>query len=194
MLAGYLVMPRFGDDGYAGAWSTGERPTDEEWMPLHAVEPLSHDWVPRAWKWVPADGPHSDVEWGPGVIVVDDATVNRTVWDVLARCGEWLPLTGEAAGHSLFHHLVDVPVDRDSSTFAPDSKFTIETYSLDQTAVRPNLIARLAGKGIAWFDDDSEDDQNLRHLVRREGLTGIGFIKFWDETETYKYRYSEDWQ
>lgn len=133
--------------------------------------------------------PLSDVGWfstlGPSL---DDETGDAGVRSLLSGSGEWLALAGEAEGHSFFHALHEVMVDRHRCVLQPLPKGRqgpVHVWAFDESAIVPNTVSYVRGLGLVWFEDNPLE--GLRAHVHATGLTGIGFIKCWDDSGSFEY-------
>lgn len=188
MLSGFKIEPRFPDGDHVVHWWPGTEMEQADRYQLVARDSIAQGWEPISAYTDDEDAPDTDVCWFTSFLAMSEAEGDPVVREILSRSGEWLPLAGDAEGLSMFHPLQEAEVDLDRCERGPKGergKGSIETYAIDHNSVVADQVSFVPGLGLMWFENTYEG--GLRSRVAEQSLTGIGFIKCWDDSGAFRY-------
>jgi len=189
MVDGYLLVHRWPSDDYACTWFPDESWDIPTMQKFWATDSLMVGWDPLPTHLSPPDTPQLDINWfDPMSPVLDDDTGDVAFRKVLSLTGEWLPLAGEAHGRSVYHSMAAVSVRKDDC-LSPSRSTTV--WALDEVSIVADRVMWVAGLGHVWFEGDGAD--GLRSVVATHELSGIGFVKCWDETNEFAFNKKWYW-
>jgi len=188
MLSAYFVTSRWRRDIEASTWFGVPKLSSPERFELHRAAPLADSWKRDA-QISPVDAVIVDIQWfAYGLIMVPIDGADPDLFKILSTNAEWLPLGGQAEGwqvhHSLHKTLLNEKLVERGPTVIEKFPGPVLKWSFDKTTIVPNSIVHFTGLGLVMFEHD--ETPGLRAIVHERDIRGIGFVKIWDETETWE--------
>lgn len=191
---GYALRPRVESEEHFGVWRLSKVTEDSDaqfdWeadLMLRPRDPAS-SWPTPSAHWVSDSdeiGPRETFSFIDSHLVARPEDIANEIADLLAPCGEWLPLSGEAEGFSVYMPSRSIDLDEERTQYRGHQRifYAAEILSFaEHDLPTEDACMTLFGIGTLWF----ESENRLRSAVARSASTGLGFTRYWDRTGTYR--------